>query len=339
MKIARYYSRQDVRLEEIPVPRIGPGELLVKVEACGICGSDLMEWYVETKAPAVLGHEPAGVVVEVGAGVRDFQVGDRVFVHHHVPCFVCHYCRRGSYTLCATFKETHIEPGGFSEYIRVPSLNVARDVLRLPDDMTFEQATMVEPLATCIRSVNRARIQPADTVLVLGAGITGLMHVQLARIFGASLVAATDLVPYRLAMAQRLGADLAIDARGDVLGVLKEANAGRGADVVFVTPGKREAIEQGLALVCKGGTVMLFAPTAPEVRLPVSPYDLLFSEITITGSYSCSHLETRQSLTLIENGRVEVDALITHRFDLARVGEGLRLAAQAGESLKVLIVP
>jgi L-iditol 2-dehydrogenase len=339
VKVAKYYDRQDVRLEEMPVPQIGPGELLVQVRACGICGSDLMEWYVKTKAPAVLGHEPAGVVAAVGEGLDGFRVGDRVFVHHHVPCFVCHECQRGHYTSCTTFKTTHIEPGGFAEYIRVPALNVERDVLELPADMSFELATMIEPLATCIRSVARAHIQPADTVLVLGAGITGLMHIQLARIFGAGLIVTTDLVPYRLQMARRLGADFALDAREDVLSALKDVNAGRGADVVFVTPGKREVMEQGLALAGKGATVMLFAPTAPDVRLSVSPYDLLFSEITVTGSYSCSPLETRQSLTFIQHGRIKVDELITHRFDLAGVGEAIRLAAKATESLKVLIIP
>jgi L-iditol 2-dehydrogenase len=298
-----------------------------------------MEWYVRTKAPAVLGHEPAGVVTVVGEGVDGFQIGDRVFVHHHVPCFVCHECQRGHHTLCATFKATHIEPGGFSEYIRVPALNVERDVLKLPAAMSFERATMIEPLATCIRSVTRAQIQPADTVIVLGAGITGLMHIQLARLFGAGLVVATDVVPYKLEMARRLGANLALDARDDVLGALKDANAGRGADAVFVTPGKREVMEQGLTLAGKGATVMLFAPTAPDDRLSIHPFDVLFSEITITGTYSCSALETRQSLTFIQNGRVKVDELITHRFDLAGVGEALRLAARAGESLKVLIVP
>lgn len=339
MKVARYYSRQDVRLEEVPVPKIGAGELLVQVKACGICGSDLMEWYVKTKAPAVLGHEPAGVVVEVGQGVEGFQVGDRVFVHHHVACFVCHHCQRGHYTLCSTFKATHIDPGGFAEYIRVPALNAERDVLKLPADMSCDEATMIEPLATCIRSVIRAGIQPADTVVVLGAGITGLMHIQLARVFGAGLIVATDLVPFRLEMARRFGADLAFDAREDVLSALKQANEGRGADVVFVTPGKLEVMHQGLGLAGEGASVMLFAPTAPEVRLPISPYELLFSEITVTGSYSCSHLETRQSLKFIQTGRVKVNELITHRFDLGRVGDAIRLAAQAGESLKVLVTP
>ena len=192
MKVARYYSRHDIRLEEVPVPKIGPGEILVQVKACGLCGSDLMEWYVKEKAPAVLGHEPTGVVAEVGEGVAKFEAGDRVFVHHHVPCFTCHHCLRGYYTLCETFKATHLDPGGFAEYIRVPAPNVERDVLKLPPDMSFDQATLIEPVATCIRGIKRAGIQMGDTVVVIGAGVAGLILMQLARVLGAGMVVNTD---------------------------------------------------------------------------------------------------------------------------------------------------
>jgi L-iditol 2-dehydrogenase len=339
VKASRYYSRHDIRLEELPVPKIGAGEILVQVKACGLCGSDLMEWYVQAKAPVVLGHEPAGVVAEVGEGVKEFKSGDRVFVHHHVPCFVCHCCLRGNYTLCETFKATHIDPGGFAEYIRVPAVNVERDVLKLPPHMSFAQATLIEPVATCIRGIERAGIQTGDTVAVIGAGVTGSIHIQLARIFGAGLVIATDFAAFRREMARQLGADFTIDARKDVGAVLYELNQGRGADVVIVTAGSIEAIEQGVALAGKGATVLVFAPTPPKITLPISPYHLLFSEITITGSYSCSPRETRQALRLIRTGRIKVDELITHRFDLTGVGEAIRLAAQAGESLKIVIMP
>jgi L-iditol 2-dehydrogenase len=339
MKVARYYSRDDVRLEEVPVPEIGPGEILVRVEACGLCGSDLMEWYVKEKAPAVLGHEPAGVVAEVGQGVTAFQVGDRVFAHHHVPCFTCHHCLRGNYTLCETFKGTHLDPGGFAEYVRVPALNVERDVLHIPADMSFDDATLIEPVATCIRGIERAAIQAGDTVLVIGAGVTGLIHLQLARLYGAGKVVITDFADFRLDMARQLGADLAVSARQDVQATLHEVNEGRGADTVIVTAGSVQAMEQGMALAGGGATVLFFAPSAPGVDLPVSPYRLLFSEITIAASYSCSPRETRQALTFIQSGSIQVKALITHRFDLAGVGEAIRLAAQAGESLKVLIAP
>jgi L-iditol 2-dehydrogenase len=339
MKVARYYSRQDVRVEEVPVPKIGPGEMLVQVKACGLCGSDLMEWYVEKKAPEVLGHEPAGVVAEVGEEVTKFEVGDRVFVHHHVPCFTCHHCVRGHYTLCETFKATHLDPGGFAEYFRVPALNVQRDVLKLPAEMSFEQGTQIEPLATCIRGIERTSIQPGDTVVVIGAGVTGLMNMQLANVYGAGKVVVTDFSPFRLDMARRLGTDHALNAREDVLTALKELNGGRKADVVIVTAGSIRAMEQGMALAGGGGTVLLFAPSHPEATLSMSPCHLLFSEITITSTYSCSHVETRQALKLIQGGRVNVEELITHRFDLTGVGEAINLAAEAGESMKILITP
>ena len=339
MKAAMYYRRDDIRLEEVPVPQIGPGEILVQVKACGLCGSDLMEWYVDQKAPAVLGHEPAGVVVEAGKDVTAFQVGERVFVHHHVPCLTCHDCLRGHPTLCQTFKGTHLDPGGFAEYVRVPALNVERDVLELPPDMSFEQATLIEPLATCIRGIARAGIQTADTVAIVGAGVTGLIHLQLARLLGAGTVMVTDFADYRLEVARQLGADLAVNAREDVLAALRAANEGRGADIVIVTAGSIGAMEQGMALAGGGATVLLFAPSPPEATLPISPYRLLFSEITLVSSYSCAPAETRQALKLIQGGRVRVDELITHRFGLSGVGEAIRLATQAGESLKIVIVP
>ena len=339
MKVARYYSPDDIRIEEAPIPRIKPGEILVQVKACGLCGSDLMEWYVAEKAPTVLGHEPAGIVAEVGEGVSEFEVGDRVFVHHHVPCFTCHQCLRGYPTLCETFKATHLDPGGFAEYIRVPALNVDRDVLKLPEKMSFAQATLIEPVATCIRGIKRANIQVGDTVVVVGSGVTGLILSQLARVLGAGMVMITDFVPFRLEMAQQLKVDHAINAREDVLAVLQQLNRGRLADVVIVATGSVPAMERGMTLANGGATVLLFAPSTPEELLPISPHRMFFSEITLTASYSCSPLETKQALTLIEWGRIKVDELITHYFDLTGVGEAIRLAIQAGESLKIVIEP
>jgi L-iditol 2-dehydrogenase len=339
VKVARYYSRDDIRLEEVPLPRIGPGEILVRVEACGLCGSDLMEWYVKEKAPAVLGHEPVGIVTEVGQGIEKFEVGDRVFVHHHVPCFTCHYCLRGNYTLCATFKGTHLDPGGFAEYVRVPALNVERDVLHIPPEMSTDEATLIEPVATCIRGIERANVQTGDTVLIIGAGVTGLIHLQLAPLYGAGTIVVTDLSDYRLDMARRLEADWAVNAREDVTGALREANEGRLADVVIVTAGSMRAMQQGMDLAGGGATVLLFAPLPPGVDLPISPYRLLFSEISVVSSYSCTPVETRQALKLIQSGRIRAADMITHRFGLAEVGEAIDLALQAGESGKILITP
>jgi L-iditol 2-dehydrogenase len=339
MKVAKCYRLDDIRVEDIPVPKIGPGEILVQVKACGLCGSDLSAWYVEKKAPTVLGHEPAGVVAEVGAEVTDFKVGDRVFVHHHVPCFTCHFCRRGHHTLCETFKTTHLDPGGFAEYCRVPRLNTQRDVLKLPPDMSFDQATLIEPAGTCIRGIERTAIQTGDTVVVIGAGPTGLIHMQLARILGAGLIVVTDLSDYRLDLARRLGADHTANANEDVVTALQRVNAGRKADVVINTAGSMRAMEQALTLADGGATILFFGLGSPEARLPVSPHWLLFSEITMVATYSCSPLETRKALKLIQGGRIHAEQLITHRFDLSGVGEAIRLAVEAKDSMKILVTP
>jgi L-iditol 2-dehydrogenase len=340
MRVAKYYSCDDVRLEQMPVPKIGPGEMLVQVKACGLCGSDLMEWYSDSKAPTVLGHEPVGFVSRLGSGVKGFIPGDRVFVHHHVPCFVCHYCRRGNPSCCETFRESHIYPGGFAEHIRVPAINVERDVLHLPEGLSFEEATLIEPTACAIRGVKRAGLQMGDTVLIIGVGVSGLLFIQLSRIWGAGLTIASDPVEYRLQAATKLGADLVVHpGEEDLETKLREVNDGRGADVVVVTPGNVKAMEQGLRLAGKGGTLLLYAPLAPGVTLPLEVHDLLFSEITLVSTYSCSPEETRIALEFIRRGRVDTRDLITHRFGLDEVGEAMRLAAQAGESLKIVVVP
>ncbi|MBW2123433.1 MAG: alcohol dehydrogenase catalytic domain-containing protein, partial [Deltaproteobacteria bacterium] len=197
MRVAMYYSNDDVRLEEIPKPEIHPGEVLVRVEACGICGSDVMEWYRLGRAPLVQGHELAGEIVAVGPNVEGYRRGDRVFAYHHVPCNTCHYCVRGHQTVCDTFRNTHLDPGGFAEYVRIPAINVDRGLYLLPEEVSFEEATFVEPLACVVRGQRLARMRPGDSVLVIGSGIVGLLQVQLARATGASPIVATDLVDYR----------------------------------------------------------------------------------------------------------------------------------------------
>jgi L-iditol 2-dehydrogenase len=340
VRVARYYGWGDVRLEHMEVPEIGPGEMLVQVRACGLCGSDLMTWYADSKAPTVLGHEPVGFVSRIGNGVDGFCLGDRVFVHHHVPCFVCHYCRRGNYSCCASFKENGIDPGGFSEYIRVAAPNVALDVLPLPDGLPFEQATLIEPVACAIRGIKRARVQRGDSVLVIGAGVSGLLFTQLARLRGADPVIVTDLVDFRLNKALAVGADAGLNpTRDDVQAEVQRLSGRAGPDVVVVTVGSVPVMEEALQLTAKGGTVLLYAPLPPDRTLPVDVCDLLFSEKTLVTTYSCAPDETRAALDLIASGTLKTEGLVTHRFALEGVAEAMRLAAEGGESLKVVIVP
>jgi len=339
MRVAMYYNNRDVRLEEMPTPQIGPGELLVKVMASGICGSDVMEWYRIRKAPLVLGHEIAGEIVEVGENVEQYRLGDRVFVSHHVPCNTCRYCLNGQHTVCETLHTTNFDPGGFAEYLRVPRLNVDRGVFLLPDEVSFEEGVFIEPLACVVRGQRVARLQPGQTVLVLGSGISGLLHIALARALGAGRIVATDINEYRLDAAQRFGADVAIHAKDDVPARLRQANEGRLADLVIVCTGAFPAFVQALQSVDRGGTVLFFAPTEPGVDLPVPVNDFWRNGITLMPSYGNSPLDAVVAIELIRARRVPVREMITHRLSLAETGLGFRLVAEARESIKVIIEP
>ena len=339
MRVAMYYNNRDVRLEEMPTPQIGPGELLVKVMASGICGSDVMEWYRIRKAPLVLGHEIAGEIVEVGENVEQYRLGDRVFVSHHVPCNTCRYCLNGQHTVCETLHTTNFDPGGFAEYLRVPRLNVDRGVFLLPDGVSFEEGVFIEPLACVVRGQRVARLQPGQTVLVLGSGISGLLHIALARALGAGRIVATDINEYRLDAAQRFGADVAIHAKDDVPARLRQANEGRLADLVIVCTGAFPAFVQALQSVDRGGTVLFFAPTEPGVDLPVPVNDFWRNGITLMPSYGNSPLDAVVAIELIRARRVPVREMITHRLSLAETGLGFRLVAEARESIKVIIEP
>lgn len=337
MKVAIYYKNSDVRIEEQPVPTIGDGEILVKVRASGICGTDVMEWYRIKKAPLVLGHEIAGEIAAVGEGVARYKAGDRVFVSHHIPCNTCPYCLRGFHTACETLHTTNYDPGGFSEYIRIPRLNVDRGVFVLPDGVSFDAGVFVEPLACVVRGQRIAGLQPGRAVLILGSGISGLLHLLLARALGAGRIVATDVSAYRLQMARRLGADAAIDAGEDVPARLRELNEGRLADLVIVCTGALSAFKQALQSVDRGGTVLCFATTEPGVDLPVPINEFWRNEIKLMPSYGNSPLDATQAIELIRSGRVPVEKMITHRLPLAKTGEGFRLVAAGGESMKVII--
>jgi len=340
MRVAMWYNNRDVRLEEIPTPQVGPGELLVRVVASGICGSDVMEWYRLDRAPLVLGHEIGGEIVKVGDGVEGYREGDRVSAAHHVPCNTCHYCLSGHHTICDTLRRTNFDPGGFAEYIRLPAINVDRGVYVLPDEVSFEEATFIEPLACVLRGQRLARLQPGHSVLIIGSGVAGLLHAQLARTLGASRVVATDIIDYRLEAAQRFGADATIHAEEDLPACLRQVNDGRLADLVIVCTGAVSAIAQALKSVERGGTVLFFAPTNPGVTIPISINELFFrNDITLTTSYAGSPADYTVALELIRARSVHVRQMITHRLGLAEAGLGFQLVADAQNSIKVIIEP
>ncbi len=321
------------------MPRIGPKEILVKIVASGICGSDVMEWYRIKKAPRVLGHEIAGDIVKIGADVKGFQCGQRVFVSHHVPCNECRYCNAGYHTACATLHSTNFDPGGFAEYVRVPEINVRYGTFLLPDPVTYDEGTFIEPLGCVIRGQRVADITAGKSVLVLGSGIAGLMHIHLARIRGVERIVATDISEYRMAAARRFGASSVIDANDDVPGLLKKTNDGRLADVVIVCTTSMSAFDQAFKSVDCGGTLLLFAPTAPDVMVGLPLHDVYFKSARIVFSYAAVNDDLTQAIDLLRNHEFDARSMITHSFGLPEIQKGFDLVAAADRSIKVIIRP
>jgi L-iditol 2-dehydrogenase len=339
MRVAMYYNNRDVRLEELPVPKIGAGELLIRTRASGICGSDLMEWYRIKKAPLVLGHEITGEVVEVGAGVANYKVSDRVFTSHHVPCGKCRYCLAGHQSVCDLLRTTHFDPGGFADYIRIPKINVELGTLVIPDAMTFDEGSFIEPLACVVRAQRFAQVSAGQTVLVIGSGISGLLHIQLARARGVARVIATDISDFRLKAAAEFGADATIHGSNDVPARLRELNDGRLADRVIVCTGAMPAIQQAVKSVERGGTLVFFAPTTAGVDVGIPLFDYWRDEISVITSYAGSGEDLKESLALIRDRKVRVADMVTHRLPLAQAGLGFQLTASGHDSIKVIIDP
>ena len=340
MRVARLYSFNDIRIEEMPVPEISDKEALIRVRACGICTGDVMPWYIEKKAPLVIGHEPAGEVVKTGSEVREFKEGDRVFIHHHAPCMNCRYCSRGDYVQCRKWRETGIYPGGISEYMLVREGVLMHDTLLLPDGVSFEDATLIEPLACVVKSLSRCGIKRGDTVLVIGLGIMGILHVILAPHFGAERVIGADRIEYRLNMARHFGAHHVINVdETDIKEGVMEFTDSHGAEIVIVGPNSVRAMEDGLRCVSDGGTVLFFTPAKPGELLTIDPNEIYFRDIKIITSYSCGPDNTRSALEFIKNGVVRAHDLVTHRFNIEETQEAFKTVAQAGESLKVIVTP
>jgi len=342
MRVAVYHNNADIRIEERVVPEIGPGEILVRIRASGICGSDVMEWYRVPKAPIVLGHEVAGDVVQVGAGVAHLEVGQRVVVSHHVPCNVCRMCLAGRHTACETLHTTNFDPGGFSEYVRVPALQTERGVFALPDTVSYEEGSFVEPLGCVVRAQTRAGIAPGSTVLVIGSGIAGLLQVRLAATLGAGRVLATDVSAERLDWARHCGADVtcdAVEAGVNLPDRVREANDGRLADLVMLCTGAPSAVAQGLACLGSGATFVFFAPPPPGEPLKMPMGELWRREVTVRTAYGAAPVDLHAALDLIATRRVRVDDLVTHRLPLDEIVTGFRLVSEATESVKVIIEP
>ncbi len=343
MRVGMYYGNKDVRVEEAPVPKIGSDELLVRVMASGICGTDVVEWYRRDKVPLVLGHEIAGEVVDAGEGVKQYKKGDKVSVSHHVPCGECHYCLNDHHSVCETLRKTKFHPGGFSEFLRVPAINIEKGgVYKLPDEVSFEDATFTEPLACAIRGqrLSWQRSCVGQTVVVIGSGISGLLHIQLAKMKKFGKIIATDINDYRLKESLKFGAHHSINAKEDVPAKVKELNNARLADFVILCTGAKQAIKQAFNSVDRGGVILVFASAEEGLKFPLPINDFFWrGERSIISSYAANPDEHREALLLIKDKKVHVRDMITHRFGLRDIQYGFDLVASAKESMKVIIEP
>ena len=327
MKAAVFYSPKKITVEEVPLPAIGPGEILLKVRVCGLCGTDISK-IVERRVPpgTVLGHEVAGDIVKVGRGVKGFKVGQAVCVSHHIPCFQCHFCRHGNFSACRQFKNTNIYPGGFSEYIRVPSLNVRFGMQKL-GSLSYEEGALVESCACSLRAFKRAGFKRGDSLIIIGLGPVGLLHLLMAKALGASKIMACDINAYRLKKARELGAHLAIRPG---------PSAVRNLDLALVSVGLTQAIEEAPQYLRTGGTVLVFAECSAESKITISP-NLIYHETSFIGSYSSTPLEQKECLRLIKSGKLPVKKLITYRLPLSDISEAVRLSRQGGKTFKIII--
>ena len=346
MKAAVYRGKQDVRLETVPVPEIGRGEVLLRVHTCGICGTDLKKISTGShSAPRIFGHETAGQIVAVGAGVSGFKIGDRAMVFHHIPCGQCYYCRHKVFAQCPVYKKVGVsagfEPsgGGFAEYVRVMDWIVQRGLIKLPDNVSYEQASFVEPVNTCMKAVDALNLQPDETVLVVGQGPIGIMLALLAKRSGASVVT-SDLYPQRLTIAEGYGLTQTVDASSEDPGKrVKELTEGRGADAVILAVAGNSLVRPAIEAARSGGRVMLFAQTQRS-EVTIDPAAICVDEKVLLGSYSASIDLQDDNVRLVFSGEIDFARLITHRFPLDRAVEALEIAANPGpDSMKVVVQP
>ena len=326
-----------VVIKDIEVPKLQEGDVLVKMKACGLCGTDLEKiscQYVASQP--ILGHEPTGIVEE--STVDWLKKGDRVFAHHHVPCYECYYCRKGSPTMCPYYRKTNLDPGGFAEYFRVPALNVKRGgVLKLPDNVSFDEGAFIEPLATVIRAQRRVRIDEGDTVFIVGAGPMGLLHAIMAKVNKAGTIITSDISDFRVDFSYKVGVDYSINSKKvNVVDEVKKLTDGRGADVTIIASGSPRAILDGLSSTRKGGRVLLFGVPYKGTILNYDISELLNNELSIISSNAAVEEDTRESLNLIESKRIDVTKLITNKFPLEQFNEAIRVANE-GKSIKIII--
>jgi L-iditol 2-dehydrogenase len=346
MRAAVYRGVNDVRMETVPVPKIGSAEMLVRVHSCGVCGTDLKKIATGSHpAPRIFGHETSGVVAAVGDGVRDYRPGDRVMVFHHIPCGQCFYCQNQTFAQCSTYKKVGctagFEPsgGGFAEYVRVMDWIVEHGTVRIPEDVSFEQACFVEPVNTCMKGIQAVGLRPGETVLAIGQGPIGIILSVLAKRAGATLIT-SDLYPERLRIGSSCGIDLTIDAsRADVVTRVRELTEGRGADAVILAVGGNSLIQTAMDAARPGGRILLFAQTQHGETV-IDPAAICVDEKTLLGSYSASVDLQEEAVRFVMNREMDLERLVSHRFPLSESPQALDLAAHPKpSSMKIMIQP
>jgi len=340
MKVGRIGATGALELAELPTPEPGPGEIVVDLAACGVCGTDLEKLRGRYQSGGKIGHEPAGRVRAMGAGVDGIAVGDRVFVHHHVPCYECAVCARGDLTFCPTYQKTNLDPGGFAEAFRVPAENVRRGaVLRLHQSISWETAALLEPAGCALTAIRRVGLPANASVFVLGLGPVGLLYARLVRALGATWVGGTEISPLRRAAAERGGIDAAVDPREDgaAAAVVARGTDGRGVDLAVVATGHPAVVRSATELVRRGGTVNLFGLPEPESRLDVDLQSLYLRGIRILPSYATTEPDIAEVHHLVVTGRLRLDDLVSHRLPLEQVADAFALAARPADSVKVVV--
>jgi len=335
MKISIWHNNRDIRVQDVPMPKAGTKEIIVKIFACGICGSDIVEWYRLPRAPLVQGHEIGGQIVEVGEAVKNFKPGDRVFIAPKVPCMECDYCKNGHYPACSCVKDRM--PGGFAEYILVPEAIVERGTYLLPENISYDLSTLIEPLACVVRSLRLAGIEEGRTAMVLGCGVSGLLHIKLAGLKEYQVIA-IDINPKKVEFAHKFGADHTFLATEDILEQMASTKQDK-ADAIFLCTSALSAIDLAWKCVDKGGVIVFYAVPEPGKTVTIPINGFWRKEIRIITSYYCGPPDIEEAIELISEKKIELEDMITHRFPLQDIGKGFQMVLDGNESLKVIIRP
>lgn len=340
MKASVCYKKNDLRTEDLPIPEISDNEVLIKMLACGLCGTDIQKIRGDTvNKPTVLGHEVVGEIVKKGKNVSKFEIGDRVITAIHVPCFTCHYCNKGHYTICEQFRTNNIDPGGFAEFIRIPELHLNHLTHKVSNNVTDEEATLIEPIACCLHGLKQADIRPNDSVLIMGAGTIGILHAQLAKIKGANKVIVSDMSKFKLQKALNVGCDYAINIKEkNIIDEVNKITDGQGVDVIVIAAGVSSLVADAVNMVRRAGKIILFSGFDKNKLVTIDVSRFFKDEISIIGTYSVTPYEFPEALDLLEKRKLNTKEMITHVYPLNKLSEAIDISTNPEQPvLKVII--